>query len=454
MSFHLKNVFENIKNHLDNMKVYRVLTIFCITLFGISANAETLLLDLAKAVDIAIAENPTIKVADKDIQLKEIADQEAWMNLLPTISATGSIQHTLLAAKMKFDDREVTMGKNNTNTAALSGTLTMPLFMPAIYQTMKLTKQDVLLAREKARSSRLDLINQVTKAYYQLLIAQESKKVMEQAYEVSSENYDLVNKKFMVGKVSEYDKISAEVQMRSMNTSLVQASNAVTLAELNLKVLMGITADVHLQIADNLELHKDALVLENVESGGFELSNNTTLRQIDLNQKLLEKNLQIQRTNFMPSLAFQLTGQYQSLYNNNWSLWKYDWSPSATFSLALTIPIFTASNWTKLKSSKLQLSQLADTKTNTVRQLNMALESYRENMVASISEVESNKEAVAQADKALQIAKKRYDVGKGTILELNQSELAYTQAQLTYCQSIYNYLVNKADFDYTLGREY
>ena len=236
------------------MKVYRVLTIFCITLFGISANAETLLLDLAKAVDIAIAENPTIKVADKDIQLKEIADQEAWMNLLPTISATGSIQHTLLAAKMKFDDREVTMGKNNTNTAALSGTLTMPLFMPAIYQTMKLTKQDVLLAREKARSSRLDLINQVTKAYYQLLIAQESKKVMEQAYEVSSENYDLVNKKFMVGKVSEYDKISAEVQMRSMNTSLVQASNAVTLAELNLKVLMGITADVHLQIADNLEL--------------------------------------------------------------------------------------------------------------------------------------------------------------------------------------------------------
>ena len=59
----MKNVFENIKNHLDNMKVYRVLTIFCITLFGISANAETLLLDLAKAVDIAIAENPTIKVA-------------------------------------------------------------------------------------------------------------------------------------------------------------------------------------------------------------------------------------------------------------------------------------------------------------------------------------------------------------------------------------------------------
>lgn len=84
----------------------------------------------------------------------------------------------------------------------------------------------------------------------------------------------------------------------------------------------------------------------------------------------------------------------------------------------------------------------------------MALESYRENMVSSIAEVESNREAVNQADKAVKIATKRYDVGKGTILELNQSELALTQAQLTYCQSIYNYLVNKADYDYTLGRNF
>lgn len=436
------------------MKVLRTFAILSTMFFGVGVNAETLDLNLDKAIEIALAENPTIKVADKDIQLKEISNQEAWQNLLPTVSATGSVQHTLLAAKMKFGDQEFTMGKDNTNTAALSGTLNLPLFMPAIYQSMKLTKQDVLLAREKARSSRLDLVNQVTKAYYQLLIAQESVKVMEQAYKVSTDNFNLVDMKFKVGTVSEYDKISAEVQQRSMNTSLVQAVNARTLAELNLKVLMGVTANVALNVTDNLEAHKDALTLDNVEKGTFELSNNSALRQLDLNQKLLERNIKIQQTNFMPSLAFQLTGQYQSLYNDNWRLWKYDWAPSSSFTLALTIPIFTASNFTKLRSSKVQLAQLQDTRTNTVRQLNMALESYRENMVSSIAEVESNREAVNQADKAVKIATKRYDVGKGTILELNQSELALTQAQLTYCQSIYNYLVNKADYDYTLGRNF
>ena len=106
-----------------------------------------------------------------------------------------------------------------------------------------------------------------------------------------------------------------------------------------------------------------------------------------------------------------------------------------------------------MKSNKIQLSQLEDTRLDTQRKLNMAAESYRQNMASTITQVESNAEAVAQADKAVQISSKRYDVGRGTILELNESETALTRAELTYVQSIYEYLTNKADLDYTLGRE-
>ena len=88
-----------------------------------------------------------------------------------------------------------------------------------------------------------------------------------------------------------------------------------------------------------------------------------------------------------------------------------------------------------------------------MRQLSMAAQSYRQNMLTTISKLESDREAVRKADKAVTISAKRYDVGRGTILELNQSETALTQAELTYRQSIYDYLTNKADLDYTLGRE-
>lgn len=55
---------------------------------------------------------------------------------------------------------------------------------------------------------------------------------------------------------------------------------------------------------------------------------------------------------------------------------------------------------------------------------------------------------------AVQIAGKRYEVGKGTVLELNTSQVQLTEAELTYNQSIYDYLVAKADLDQVLGKDY
>lgn len=416
-------------------------------------NAQQLDLTLQQAIDIALDENPTIKVADKEIQVKKIADTEAWQALLPSVTANASVQHTLLAAEMNLGGNKFKMGEDNTNTGVLAGTLSLPLFAPTVYQNMKLTKTDIELAREQARNSRLDLVNQVTKAFYQMLLSQDSYNVMQESYKTSKENFDVVNEKYKVGSVSEYDKISAEVQMRSMNSSMVSTQTALTLAELQLKVLMGIDPNIKVVINDKLENYENALVLAEVDDTEAALQNNSAMRQFDINREMLDRALKIQRTSFMPTVSFSLTGQYQSLYNKNWSLWDYDWSPSASFTIGISIPIFTASNWTKLKTTKLQISELEDNRLNTRRQLAMSAQSYMHNMASSIVQVESNKEAVRQADKAVTIAAKRYDVGKGTILELNQSEVALTQSQLTYNQSIYDYLVNKSELDYTLGRE-
>ena len=164
----------------------------------------TMDLTLQKAIEVALAENPTIKVAEKEIKLKEVAKNEAWMSLLPEASINLNLQHTLLAAEMKLNGMTFKMGRDGVNTAAGSATLNLPLFAPAVYQAMKLTKDDVKLAQEKARSSKLDLVNQVTKAYYQVLLAQDSYGVIEQSYNISKENFDVVNAKFGQGRVSEY----------------------------------------------------------------------------------------------------------------------------------------------------------------------------------------------------------------------------------------------------------
>jgi outer membrane protein TolC len=83
----------------------------------------------------------------------------------------------------------------------------------------------------------------------------------------------------------------------------------------------------------------------------------------------------------------------------------------------------------------------------------MQIVSCRNNYECQHRTVVSNKENVMQAKKAVVIAEKRYDVGKGTVLELNSSQVSLTQAQLTYNQSINDYLVAKADLDQVLGKE-
>ena len=433
----------------------RGIVLYTLAVLPVAVMAQDPVVDitLPKAIEIALAENPTIHIADKEIELKKVSDKEAWQTLLPTVSADLGLQHSIKVAAIKTAMGEFKMGMDGSTTAQGGVSLSLPLFAPAVYQNMKLTKQDILLAQEKARGSRLDLVNQVTKAYYSVLLSKDSKEVIEKSYKVSEENFNILNSKYNTGSVSEYDKITAEVQMRNMKSSVVSAETGLSLAMLQLKVLMGIDTNIEINIQDSLKAYENLLTLSNTEVSATELSNNSALRQIDHNLGLLERTRKILRTNFMPTVGMQLAYQYASYSNDNWNIFKYKYSPSSTLQLGITIPIFQASNWTKLKSNRIQLSQLNDTRENTKRQLSMAAESYRQNMIKTISKIESDREAVRQANKAVAISSKRYEVGRGTILELNQSETALVQTELAYNQSIYDFLQNKADLDYTLGRE-
>lgn len=414
---------------------------------------NTLTLTLDKALEIALDENPTIKVAAEEIALKKVASKEAWQSLLPEASLNGSLDHTIKAAEMKLNDMSFKMGQDGTNTANAGLSINLPLFAQAVYRAMSMTKTDIELAVEKSRASELDLINQVTKAYYQLMLAQDSYEVLQGSYKLAEDNFNVVNAKYQQGAVSEFDKISAEVQMRSIKPNVISAANAVTLAKLQLKVLMGITADVDIKTDDNLTNYESMLFANQLKEEDMSLENNTTMKQFELNMKLLEKNVKSLKTNFMPTLSMSFSYQYQSLYNPNINFFDYTWSNSSSLMFNLSIPLYRASNFTKVKSARIQMRQLDWNRIDTERKLNMQVVSYRNNMTASSEQVVSNKENVMQAEKAVQIAGKRYEVGKGTVLELNSSQVSLTQAQLTYNQSIYDYLVAKADLDQVLGKQ-
>ena len=410
-------------------------------------------LTLDDALSIALSDNPTIKVAEQQIEVKKISKDEAWQSLLPSADFSGTVQYTVLAAVMKLNGMEFKMGQDNTSTWNGQVQVSLPVFAPTVYATMNLTKTDLDNAVEQSRSSKLDLVNQVTKAYYQVILAQDSYDVLCKSLEQAQKNFDVVKSLYELGGTSEYDKISAEVQLRSLNPTVIQARNAVNLAKLQLKLLMGIDPETELAIEGSLEDYENQLYAESIGAGDYSLENNTNLRQLKLNETMLNQSLKVQKMNFMPTLALAGTYSFQSLYNDNFRVYDYDWARSSSVVLSLSIPIFRMGNFTKIRSTKLQISQLSENIDYTRKQLDVQVRSYIDNMKANADQVASNHEAIEQAEKGREIASKRYEIGKGTILELNNSEVSLTQAKLTYSQSIYNYLAAKADLDKVLGND-
>ncbi len=405
-------------------------------------------INLEQAIEIALEENPSIKVADMEIRKKKYAEKEIFTQLFPTLEASGSFSHTIKKQTFAMQGEVLKVGTKNNLQGGF--TLALPIYAPSLYKSIGLTATDVQLAVESARSSRLDLINQVSKAYFQLLLAQDSYEVLLQSYRQAEDNFNVVNNKFIQGVVSEYDKIRAEVQMHNLKPSVVSAENAINLTKLQLQVLMGIDTEYPIEVIGNLsdyenELYADILGIDT------SLEQNTDLKQIDLQRKMLEQTVKLNKTSFLPTLAFSTQYSWVAM-SDNMKIGNYNWNPYSTLGFTVAIPLVNITNLFKVKQSKVSLAQIDYTRLDLRRTLDMQVKTYLDNMQTSIEQIDSNKEGVRQAEKGQMIAKRMYEVGSGTILELNDSEVALTQSRLSYNQSIYDYITSKVDLEKVLGR--
>ncbi|MDO4702666.1 MAG: TolC family protein [Tannerella sp.] len=471
--------------------------------FGLPAEAQssfpqecldTLRIRLDQAIEIALSENPTVKVAGQEIEKKQYARKEMIAQLFPQVSGSAGYTRTLKKQVMymgggdddgggfaamlmepivgltkplydklglempqlpkgggRRSNEGIEVGLSNNWSGGFS--LALPVFAPTLYKSIQLSAIDVELAAEKARASRQDMVNQVSKAYFQLLLAQDSYEVLKQSYKQAQDNLENVTNKFRQGFVSEYDKIRAEVQVRNLNPGLIQARNAVTSTNLQLKVLMGVDAECQIAVLGKLSDYEVDLYGDYMHIDTAQLAGNTSLRQMDLQTRMLKKTYEMDKAAFLPNVSLSAIYQWTAM-NEDFRFRDYRWNPYSTVGVTVSVPLFTGGRRLyKMKQTKIQLNQMNWNRTNLRRNLNMQARSYLNNMQQSVEQLASNKENVNQAMKGRSIAQKRYDVGKGTILELNDSELALTQSKLTYTQSIYNYLVAKTDLDLILGKE-
>jgi outer membrane protein TolC len=426
-----------------------------------SEKPDTLRLTLDKAIEIALNDNPTIKIADLEITRVDYSKEAAWWALAPTLSGTAQYTRSIIPSTMNMGGTTIKSAIDNTASASLS--LSLPLIVPALWESIKLSKLDLQMAVEKSRASKMDMINTVKKAYYGHLLAKDSHKTLQESYDLSKQSYEDAKSKFEIGTAAEYDYVSAEVRMRNTVPNVLQAENGVKQSLLMLKVLLGLEVNYPVVVEGILSDFEDDMTPVNPDSS-YSIEYNTDLIQIDLQQQQLQKQFNLQRTQRIPSLvAFGSYGYEGSGSDDDGSMdfggmqipveGGMSWYGSGLMlGVRLNVPIFSGfSNTKKEKQLKIAGRQLDFSREYLQNNLNVQVQTSLDNMTKAIETVESSKDGLRLAQKGYDISQKRYETGGGTMLELNNAELALTQAKLTYSQSIMDYLNAKTDFEKILG---
>ena len=426
-----------------------------LTFAAVAQNTEqtALTLTLEQALQIALSESPTIKVAEQEIEIKRYAKQETYSSLYPRFDATAQYQRVMKKQTMVMDfagqTQSIKVGSDNSFNGGI--TASMPIVNAQLWESLKVSVADVMLAIEKARSSQIDMIEQVSQAYFSVLLAKESLVVYQRVYDNAVENHKNIKKRYDVGSVSEFDFISSNVSVQNAIPNVIEAQNSVVLTLWQLKALLGIDLKKNIDVAGSLADYEAQMNYAHTLDQ-LDLSNNSTLKQLDIQQGMLESAVKITKLANVPTLSINAAYLYTALGNDGKFFQAKAWNPYSYAGVQLNIPIF-AGNQRRAatRQAKLNLSNLQLQRENAERQLQVAVVNSLNNMQTNVKKFSAAAATVGQAKRGYEIAVKRYEVGRGTLVDVDNSQLQLTQSELGRNSAIYNFLIAKISLDKILG---
>ena len=458
---------------------------------------------LEQALKIALSENVSVQVADKEIERAKYSKKGSYAALFPKVDGSASVQRTIKKQVMYMggDDNEegggggmagmmtgilapvldyinqlatgtgvalvpyvappstdtesngggIEVGRLNTFSAGISAS--MPLVNFQLWESLKLSGNQVELAVEKARSSRLEMVTQVKQAYYQVLFAKEAAKVYKEVYDNALANCEKIKMRHEAQKASDLELARALTTLANAIPNMYDSENAVNLALWQLKAVMGVDLDLSIDTKGELHDYAEEMTILYGEDE-LKLDNNSSMRQIELQAAQLASAIKSNKYASLPSLSLGFAYQYSAMAND-YNFSDYRWTPYSYVGLSLSIPIFAGGQrYHAVKAAQLQAEELDIQKLETERRLRIAIRQSLNTMETAMRSFDAADAALEAARKSYDITLASYEIGGATYTDLGDAQLALTQAQLTAGQSIYNYLTAKASLEGSLGNDF
>ena len=420
---------------------------------------------LQQALDYAEKHNAQVKNALLDIRLQEQVNREVTGSAFPQISASGDITDNLklpisiIPAGTVFmpgtdpttEDTRLAFGVKWSSMGGVS--LSQILFDGQVFTGLQ-ARRTLIDYKEKTAEVTAEQIRvNVSKIYYQLVLSKTQIALLDTTINLVEKNKHDTKIMYDNGFVERLEIDKIDVQLSNLQSQKTQLLNTVNNGYLGLKTLMGMPIKDELILTDELN---DATIREGVlEASEFDYSQRHDFQVASLGLKLNEYDVQRYKRSKIPQLV--LNGYLNEMtqanqFGNMFGSGSY-WFPVSALTLRLNIPIFNgfATN-ARIAQAKIKLQQTE----NLVDALKISIDQERQSAVntfkSAITDMDYQKQNMALAERVYQQTKKKYEIGTGSQIEIDNARVQLQSAQTNYYNALYNAVIAKVDFLKATGK--
>ncbi len=339
---------------------------------------------------------------------------------------------------------------DNSSSASFGASLSLPLFQGLnLYNTAKADALNLQATEQDQRAAQLNLKLNVMAFYMQVLYGKEQVEIARRQVELSAEQLEKTRQLFESGRIAEADVYESQAQLASDQATLTQAETDLALSTLTLTQVLEIEYDENFEVSE-----PDAFFAGQEQEIGTPQATITTALQ---NQPAMEAaRLRVQKSHYdlkatksawYPSLDFY-AGYSNGLYHyfgdnypNTPVNEQLKRNSRAQLGVSLNIPIFNGMKTKyRVKMSELSIADQQLDLENTEKTLRKEIQQAYGNAKAAQQKMAAMENSLEASRIAYDYAKAGYDMGKKTLLELNESKLRFHKAESDLLQARYEYL--------------
>ncbi|MCX6826204.1 MAG: TolC family protein [candidate division Zixibacteria bacterium] len=416
------------------------------------AEAETVL-TIDKVRQIALEYNRQYLSAQQEIDRSQGAIISARAGALPELTLSSRYTRNLKNQELFFGGQKVPIGLNNEFDVSLS--LSQPLYVGGkVGAALQIAKMYKSYTHEKLREVKAAIIFSAESIFYNAILAESNRDVLQKAYEQLSYNLQVVEKYFNQGMSSEYELLRARVEKANLEPQLIGAESEVTLSRKRLKSFLGLRLDEDIRLDSNLG-DSATLSLPPLDTLVAQaLQNRPEVKQADYQKRVYDKAIRIAKGGWLYPVVslnttYNFTGSADDFRYNRQNTAK-SWSAS----FILSIPLFDGGRTIgEVRQARVDYYQAMLSEKQTLDDVRLEVEQTYDNLNMARKALDMQKETIAQAEEGMRIADVRYQSGVGTQLEVLSAQTALTDARTNLSRATYNYRLAKAALKKAISEE-